>query len=40
MEINAKYTSRGRINLFWFKHKTTEPAENGNDKVLNYMMQI
>lgn len=35
METNAKCASGGRMNLFWVKNKTSEPVENGNDKVLN-----
>lgn len=31
METNVKCASGGRINLFWFKNKTGEPVENGNE---------
>lgn len=33
-------TSAGRMDLHWFKNKASEPAENCNDKGLNFMMNI
>lgn len=40
MEKNANCAPGGRMNLFQFKNKISQPAENDSDKVLNYMTEI
>lgn len=40
MEKNANCALGGRMNLFQFKNKISQPVENDSDKVLNYMTQI